>query len=427
MGKTIRGWKRELERAHERIGGLFARSEPRARSLAYLQGLLSGCERKNGWQLAEWMGETVPYRVQHLLDRARWDADQARDRLRSYVLEQIGSPDGVLIVDETGFLKKGRHSAGVKRQYSGTAGRIENSQVGVFLGYASDKGAALVDRALYVPQEWAEDRERCRAAGIPDAVEFQTKPELARQMIGRALDAGVPVGWVAGDEVYGTDSKVRRMLEARQVSYVLAVACNQHLWWPDFQQQRVDAIAQSLPKRAWKRLSAGSGSKGERLYDWALVRLSEQQGWARTLLVRRSRGEKLEHAFYLCYAPTPKSTLALLVRVAGQRWQIEQCFETAKGECGLDHYEVRHWQGWQRHITLAMLAHAVLAVLRGRGEKNSPWRRASQRTRSAPSAHPSAVARKTQPATRPRLVQLASGPPTPGHLLPLPKTPIPPA
>src|ERR1035437_6230604 len=183
---------------------------------------------------------------------------------------------------------------------------------------------------------------------------FRPSRKLARQMIGRALDAGVPVGWVAGDEVYGTASKVRRMLEARQVSYVLAVACNQHLWWPDFQQQRVDAIAQSLPKRAWKRLSAGSGSKGERLYDWALVRLSEQQGWARTLLVRRSRGEKLEHAFYLCYAPTPKSTLALLVRVAGQRWQIEQCFETAKGECGLDHYEVRHWQGWQRHITLAM-------------------------------------------------------------------------
>jgi SRSO17 transposase len=301
-------------------------------------------------------------------------------------------------------VKKGLHSAGVKRQYSGTAGRIENSQVGVFLCYASEKGAALVDRALYVPQEWAEDRDRCRAAGIPDTVEFATKPELARQMIGRALDAGVPVGWVAGDEVYGTDSKVRRMLEARQVSYVLAVASNQHLWWPDFQQQRVDAIAQSLPKRAWKRLSAGSGSKGERLYDWASVRLSEQQGWARTLLVRRSLGEKLEHAFYLCYAPTAQSNLATLVRVAGQRWQIEQCFETAKGECGLDHYEVRHWQGWQRHITLAMLAHAVLVVLRVQGKKNSPWASATQRARSAPSAHPPAVARQTQPATRPRLV-----------------------
>jgi SRSO17 transposase len=407
MEDRLAGWKRELQGAHRLIAGLFGRSEVRGRSLLYMQGLLSGCERKNGWQMAEWMGEASPYAMQHLLDRARWDADAARDRVREYVVEALGSPDAVLIVDETGFVKKGVRSAGVKRQYSGTAGRIENSQVGVFLGYASEKGAALVDRALYVPQEWAEDRERCRAAGIPDTVEFATKPELARQMIGRALDAGVPVGWVAGDEVYGSDSKVRRMLEARQVSYVLAAACNQHLWRPDFEQQRVDAIAQSLPKRAWKRLSAGSGSKGERLYDWALVRLSEQQGWARTLLVRRSIGEKLEHAFYLCYAPTLKSTLAALVRVAGQRWQIEQCFETAKagvptdgslsvgwkGECGLDHYEVRHWQGWQRHITLAMLAHAVLAVLRGRGEKNSPWRRAPQRARSAPSAHASAVAR----------------------------------
>ncbi|HEY5214688.1 MAG TPA: IS701 family transposase [Acidobacteriaceae bacterium] len=372
MENRLAGWKRELLRAHSLIAGLFARSEARGRSLAYMQGLLSGCERKNGWQMAEWMGEASPYAMQHLLDRASWDADAARDRVREYVVEALGSPEAVLIVDETGFVKKGVHSAGVKRQYSGTAGRIENSQVGVFLCYASDKGAALVDRSLYVPQEWAEDRERCRAAGIPDTVEFATKPELARQMIGRALDAGVPVGWVADDEVYGTDSKVRRLLEARKVSYVLAVASNQHLWWPDFQQQRVDAMAQSLPKRAWKRLSAGSGSKGERLYDWASVRLSGQQGWVRTLLVRRSIGEKIEHAFYLCYAPTAKSTVALLVRVAGQRWQIEQCFQTAKGECGLDHYEVRHWQGWKRHITLAMLAHAVLAVLRGRGEKTLP-------------------------------------------------------
>ena len=198
-----------------------------------------------------------PYGMQHLLDRASWDAEAARDRVRSYVVEELGSPDAVLIVDETGFLKKGVHSAGVKRQYSGTAGRIENSQVGVFLSYASDKGAALVDRALYVPQEWAEDRERCRAAGIPDTVEFATKPELARQMIGRTLDAGVPVGWVAGDEVYGSDSKVRRLLEARQVSYVLAVASNQHLWWPEFEQQR-DA-SMTGPWCACPRSRAGRG------------------------------------------------------------------------------------------------------------------------------------------------------------------------
>ena len=224
MENRLAGWKRELLRAHSLIAGLFARSEARGRSLAYLQGLLSGCERKNGWQMAEWMGEASPYAMQHLLDRARWDADAARDRVREYVVEALGSPDAVLIVDETGFVKKGLHSAGVKRQYSGTAGRIENSQVGVFLGYASDKGAALVDRALYVPQEWAEDRERCRAAGIPDTVEFATKPELARQMIGRALQAGAACSWVAADEVYGADSKVRRMLEARQRRKKLSLA-----------------------------------------------------------------------------------------------------------------------------------------------------------------------------------------------------------
>jgi SRSO17 transposase len=245
--------------------------------------------------------------------------------------------------------------------------------------------------------------------------------EMENRLAGwkRALQARAACSWVAADEVYGNNGKLRKWLEERRLGYVLAIASDQRMRWPDHEQRRVDAIAQSLPKRAWKRLSTGPGSKGERLDDWALVRLSEQQGWARTLLVRRSLGEKLEHAFYLCYAPTPQSTRATLVRVAGQRGQIEPCFETAKGECGLDHYEVRHWQGWQRHITLAMLAHAVLAVLRGRGEKNSPWRRAPQRTRSAPSAHPSAVARQTQPVARPRLVQLASGSPTPGHLLPL--------
>jgi SRSO17 transposase len=393
MEKRLSGWKRELLRAHGLIADLFVRSEPRARSFAYLQGLLSGCERKNGWQLAEWMEEVAPYRVQHLLDRARWDANAARDQLRDYVLEELSSPDAVLIVDETGFLKKGRHSAGVKRQYTGTAGRIENSQVGVFLCYGSDKGAALVDRELYIPQEWAVDQERRRAAGIPETVEFATKPELARRMIGRALDSGATAAWVAADEVYGHDSKLRRFLEGRQMSYVLAVASDQRLWQSDFMQHRVDAIALSLPASRWKRLSAGFGSKGERLYDWALMQLSKQDGWTRALLVRRSIEEKPECAYYLCYAPTGKDTIETLVRVAGQRCLIEQSFETAKGECGLDHYEVRHWHGWYRHITLSMLAHAVLSVLRARGEKNSRRASAAQRTRTAPPAHRNAVAR----------------------------------
>jgi SRSO17 transposase len=393
MEKRVSGWKRELLRAHGLIADGFVRSEPRSLSLAYLQGLLSGCERKNGWQLAEWMEEAAPYRVQHLLDRARWDAEAARDKLSHYVVEELSSPDAVLIVDETGFLKKGRHSAGVKRQYSGTAGRIENSQVGVFLCYGSDQGAALVDRELYLPQEWAEDPERRREAGIPETVEFATKPELARRMIGRALDSGAAAAWVAGDEVYGHDSKLRRFLEGRQMAYVLAVASDQRLWQADCMQHRVDAIARSLPAPAWKRFSAGFGSKGERLYDWALLQLSKQDGWARALLVRRSLEEKPECAYYLCYAPTGKDTLATLARVAGQRWLIEQAFQAAKGECGLDHYEVRHWQGWYRHITLAMLAHAVLSVLRARGEKNSRRTSAAQRTRTAPSAHRVAMAR----------------------------------
>ena len=393
MEKRLSGWKRELLRAHGLMADLFVRSEPRALSLAYLEGLLSGCERKNGWQLAQWMEEAAPYRVQHLLDRARWDADAARDQLRNYVVEELSSPDAVLIVDETGFVKKGRHSAGVKRQYSGTAGRIENSQVGVFLCYGSAQGAALVDRELYLPQAWAEDPERRREAAIPETVELASKPELARRMIGRALDSGAAAAWVAADEVYGHDSQLRRFLEGRQMAYVLAVASDQRWWQADFMQPRVDAIARSLPAPAGKRFSAGFGSKGERLYDWALMQLSKQDGWARALLVRRSLEEKPECAYYLGYAPSGKDTLATLVRVAGQRWLIEPCLETAKGECGLDHYEVRHWQGWYRHITLSMLAHAVLSVLRARGEKNSRRTGAAQRTRTAPSAHRIAMAR----------------------------------
>jgi SRSO17 transposase len=393
MEKRSGGWKREMLRAHERIAGLFARSEARERSRGYLQGLLSGCERKNGWQLAEWMGEAAPYAVQHLLDRARWDADAARDQVRDYVLEELSTPDAVLIADETGFLKKGLHSVGVKRQCTGTAGRIENSQVGVFLCYAGDKGAALVDRELYLPEEWVAADERCRAAAVPEGTEFATKPELARRMIERALDAGAPFGWVAADEVYGNNSKLRQWLEQRRVGYVLAVASDQRLRWPDRERRRVDQIAHSLPALAWERVSAGSGSKGERMYDWTLIRGWEEDGWSHGLLVRRSIEDLPEHAYYRFYAPTHKTTLETLARVAGQRWQIEQAFQTAKGECGLDHYEVRNWQGWYRHITLAMLAHAVLAVLRSRGEKNSRRAGAPQRARTAPPAHSPALAR----------------------------------
>ncbi len=375
MTVEVQPWLQELLSVHSRLAPLFKRPEPRARVLGYLQGLLSNVERKNSWQLAEFIGDTTPDGVQHLLERAHWDADLARDILRDYVTEHLGDAEAVLIVDETGFIKKGRHSAGVKRQYSGTAGRIENSQVGVFLHYAGCGGGAFIDRQLYLPREWIEDRARCQAAGIPSSVEFQTKPQLAQRMIERALDAGVPCGWVTGDAVYGGDRRLRAWLESREQSFVLAVACNEPLWWQGPNYSSAQTIAQAQPASAWQRLSAGAGAKGERLYDWALVPLwrlqldEQERSWGHDLLVRRSLGEKSEHAYYVVYARRDKASAANLVRVAGRRWEIEVGFEATKGECGLDHYEVRRWQGWYRHITLSLLAHAVLVALRAQAQK----------------------------------------------------------
>lgn len=403
MKKTTSGWKAELERAHEGIADLFARSEVRERSLSYMKGLLSGCERKNSWQVAEWVGEGAPYGMQYLLDRARWDANAVQARLSEYVGKEFGSPDAVLVLDETGFLKKGIHSAGVQRQYSGTAGRIENSQVGVFLCYASPRGYVLLDRELYLPQSWIEDGARCRAAGIPEEIDFATKPLLGQRMLERTFQAGMPCGWVAGDEVYGRDSKLRRWLQERHQPYVLAVAADQRLW-RDMCQQRVDELAHQLPKSAWKRLSAGRGTKGERLYDWALLRWAEHEGWEHTLLVRRSLEPEPEYAYYFTYAPQKKSILKILVSVAGQRWAVESAFQMAKGECGLDHYEVRHWQGWYRHITLSMLALAILAVLRAREKKTFPQKGSSQRTRNPAFARSPAVARSARTGSSSALV-----------------------
>ncbi len=292
-----------VARAVERTqppGALVQRPEPKARVLGYLQGLLSNIERKNSWQLAEFIGDASPDGVQHLLERAHWDAQLARDISRDYVIEHLGDEDAVLIVDETGFLKKGRHSAGVKRQYSGTAGRIENSQVAVFLHYAGRGGGAFIDRQLYLPKEWIEDRARCQDAGIPSSVGFQTKPQLALRMIERALEAGVPCGWVTGDAVYGGDRRLRAWLESRQQAFVLAIARNEPLWWQGPNYASAEAIARSQAASAWQRLSAGAGAKGERLYDWALVPLwrlqldEQERRWGalsagQTLAVREVR------------------------------------------------------------------------------------------------------------------------------------------
>lgn len=362
----IADWQADLAALHARIAPRFRRREVRERVGRYLAGLLGPVERRNGWQLAEQIGEHSPDGVQRLVRTARWDADAVRDDLRAYVVEQLGDPAAVLVIDETGFLKKGTRSAGVARQYSGTAGRIENCQIGVFLAYASPKGHAFLDRALYLPKAWTDDPARCRAAGIPQDVAFTTKPALAQAMLARAVVAQVPAAWVTGDSVYGNDSKLRFWLQAKRRSYVLEVTSN-HMVWDQGVQRRVDAVAAAIPADGWQRLTVAAGSKGPRISDWALARLpyDTEPGFAQWLLVRRSRSDSTELAYYRVFGPeeTPRAVMA---RGAGTRWVIEEGFERAKGTVGLDQYEVRKWAAWYRHITLGLLAHAFLEVTRVR-------------------------------------------------------------
>jgi SRSO17 transposase len=366
---VVHDWAAELEQVHQQLAPHFERSEPRQRVRGYLAGLLSPVERKNGWQLAEQAGEATPTGMQRVLSGSHWDADAVRDDLRTYVVEHLGDPEAVLVIDETGFLKKGTKSVGVKRQYSGTAGRIENCQVGVFLAYASPSGRAFLDRDLYLPEDWAADRARREEAGIPDVVTFQTKPELAQRMLERALVADVPAAWVTADEVYGGARRLRLWLEAAHQPFVLAIKRSEPLWVLTERgplERSASDIAATVAPEDWTRLSAGDGTKGPRLYDWTRVAIRplRERGWDHWLLVRRSLSDPEDVAFYVCFAPAG-TPLAELVRVAGVRWTIESCIEEAKGEVGLDHYEVRKWTGWYRHITLALFAHAMLAVIRG--------------------------------------------------------------
>jgi SRSO17 transposase len=361
-------WVAGLDDLFALVAGRFGRVEPRRQARAYVGGLLAPLAAKNGWTLAEAAGDKSPDKMQRLLNRSGWDSGGTRDDVRGYVVRHLGDAGGVLVVDETGFVKKGTRSAGVQRQYSGTAGRVENCQLGVFLAYAGPRGRALVDRELYLPRSWTGDRDRCREAGVPDDVQFATKPELARLMLGRALDAGVPAAWVTADEAYGKDGRFRDWLEQRRAAYVVAVASNQAV--PGSAgTSRADVLAAHAPGQAWKRRSRGNGSKGPRVYDWAAATLpedgTEPPGWSRSLLARRSltrnaKGE-LELAYYLCAAPAG-TTDEELIRVAGSRWAVEECFQTAKNETGLDQYQVRRYDAWYRHVTLAMLAHAYLAV-----------------------------------------------------------------
>jgi len=362
----------ELDRVHERVAGRFWRSEPRARVREYVSGLVAGLERKNGWTLAERAGEVSPDGMQRLLRRADWDIDGVRDDVRDYVIGQLGDREGVLIADETGFLKKGTRSAGVQRQYSGTAGRTENCQVGVFLAYASAHGHALIDRELYLPASWTEDRDRCAAAGIPDDVEFTTKARLAQVMLARAIDARVPFAWFTADEVYGQAKYLRRWLEERDVCYVMAIRCSD-TFTIDGSEQRADALTAALPPQSWQRLSVGAGAHGPREYHWARITTGAgaAAGRGHWLLARRSLHDPDDVAYYACYGPG-RSRLMDLAWAAGSRWHIEECFQQAKNEAGLDHYQVRTWRAWYAHVTLSMLALAWLAASRAQAVKGEP-------------------------------------------------------
>lgn len=433
------------------VAPFFGRSEPRLRARAYLRGLLSSLERKNGWSVAEHAGDRTPDGMQRLLNHARWDADLVRDALRAQVGERIGSLDGVLAVDDTGFEKKGRRSAGVQRQYTGTAGKITNCQIGVFCSYVSpDRQRVLIDRELYLPASWHEDPRRLAEAGVPDGTRFATKPELAWRMIERAADDPLMAfGWVTGDEAYGDNTVLRGRCQSRGLNHVMAVSCDHPLVLAGG-RTRADQAFAALGAAAWQRYSCGQGAKGHRFYDWAWIQLSDTE-W---MLARRSIRDPSQVAYYRCWATRPVA-LPELVRVAGSRWSVEECFQATKNEVGLDHYQVRKHTAWYRHVTLAMVAHAHLVFLaarppeepgRGQGEDhaglatqgappagaNTPSHTRKRRTWRADPAHhqrdPS-PARPPRPAPTPHrtpnpLVTLATTPPSPRPPLPLP-TPTP--
>jgi len=362
-------WWDEYGALIDRIAPRFRRYEPLRHASTFILGLLSGLDRKNCWTIAEQQGQEDPNKLQHLLSRAVWDADEVRDDLRSYVKDSFDDPQGILVVDETGDLKKGTQTVAVQRQYTGTAGRIENAQVAVYLTYAAPRGHALIDRALYVPKVWIDDQTRRERAGVPAETTFATKPALALQMITSALDAGVSASFVAGDEVYGNDPKLAAALEERRVGYVLAVS-RDHRVPTALGPVRADSLAGGFPEQSWQVHSAGVGSKGPRLYSWAWLPIPSDQPGHRWMLWRRNDSTG-EMAYYRCYSPTPV-TLAELIRVAGLRWTVEESFQCAKGQAGLDEHQVRRWNSWHRWVTLSMLAMAFLAVTTAAQNEQAP-------------------------------------------------------
>ena len=364
---TSVNWAAALAAFKETLAPIFPRVETRRSAEAFIDGVLSGIERKTGWMLAEQAGLERPYRIQSLLGRSSWDCDRLCTFIRDQAVDALGN-NGVLVIDETGFVKKGARSVGVARQYSGTAGRIENCQIGVFLAYASRYGQTLIDRQLYLPKAWAEGTERRARAGVPDDITFATKPAIAREMIVKALDSGLQCAFVLADSVYGSDYTLRRMLEERGQPYVLAVRSNQHLRFleADWGLIQTDpaTIAAELPKKAWTALSAGEGAKGPRLYHWARVSLgwTTPEGFERWLLMRRSLRNRDDIAYYFAFVREGTS-LADMAGAAGLRWTIEECFLRAKDDLGLDHCEARSWHGWHRHMALVMAAALFLAQI----------------------------------------------------------------
>ncbi len=446
----IEKYAAEFETFHARFAHLFVRSEPREASQRYLRGLLAPVARKNCWQMAEAMGDRDPQAMQRLLFGAQWDADAVRDELQTFVIERFGEADGIGIVDETGFLKKGTKSVGVKRQYSGTAGKIENCQIGVFLTYCSRLGYTFLDRRLYLPEEWCQDWQRRQEARVPDEVIFQTKLQLALQMLEHAWVRGVPMEWVTGDEIYGDDTRLRDGVAQARKKYVLAVSANTPVWRESqpvvapFKGQKgrprkqphlangaaawepVSAVVAALPFQAWKRLAVGQGEKGPRLYDWTRVRIFEKrgavpgpQGW---LLARRSITDPTELAYYLSNAPL-NTSLRTLAEVAGARWSIETTIEESKGEAGLDEYEVRYWHSWHRHITLSLMAHAFLASIRQSVGEKSPRPRDGriECARGPALAGDRAATATMQPRTASGLVPVAPSKAPTGSPQPLPQ------
>jgi SRSO17 transposase len=368
---AVEEWLAEFDTGFAAIAGRFGRVEPRRQARAFLFGLLSDVDTRSCWQLAEQAGDASPHAMQRLLGEAVWDADGVRDDVRGYVLDalgdRLGDLGGVLILDDTGDLKKGDLTVATQRQYTGTAGRIENAQVAVYLAYATSRGSTLIDREVYLPKAWTDNRARCEAAGVPEHVRFATKLTLGRRMLARALDAGVSATWATADEFYGGDRHLRRDLQARDVGYVLAVAKSHRVTARTVDgPARADQLAAALPARAWNRISAGAGSKGDRDYDWAWITIiapAGETGGQHSLLVRRRISDG-ELAFYRCWSPR-LVPLRTLVRVAGVRWNVETCFQTGK-RIGLDEPQVRRWDSWYRYVTLVMLAHAILTVIAAR-------------------------------------------------------------